>query len=69
MSNVLINRISDKIKKLRKEKGYTQAQLANVSSVSIAFIKKVETRQYNNPSVLTLDKIATALEVDIKELF
>lgn len=69
MNNVLINRISDKIKKLRKEKGYTQAQLANVSSVSIAFIKKVETRQYNNPSVLTLDKIATALEVDIKELF
>ncbi|MCH7535242.1 MAG: helix-turn-helix transcriptional regulator [Bacteroidetes bacterium] len=65
----MINRISDKIKKLRKEKGYTQAQLANVSSVSIAFIKKVETRQYNNPSVLTLDKIATALEVDIKELF
>ena len=65
----MINRIANNIKRLRNNKGYSQIKLSNVSNVSISLIKDLERRKYNNPSVLTLNKIARALEVDIKELF
>ena len=68
MSKVLRNIIADNIVRLRKRRNMSQVKLAELSNVSISYIKKIELKQ-QNPSVETLEKIAKALRVDIKELF
>lgn len=52
---------------LRKKENLSQAKLSELSGVSISYIKKLELKQ-QNPSVETLEKIAKALRVDIKDL-
>ena len=57
----------DKIKDLRKEKGLTQADLAQLSNLSIKTIQRFE--YGNSPSNLrSLKKIADALGVDVDSL-
>lgn len=53
---------------LRKEKGLTQEQLSEKVGVSVEFISYLE-RGIHGPSFHTLDKIAKALGVSVKELF
>ena len=67
MNRVLRNRIADNMVNLRKKEKISQVKLANLSGVSLGFIKGLETKRYN-PSLDTLNKIAGALRVDIKEL-
>ena len=55
-----------RIKELTKEKGITQEQLASLIGVSRSSIVKTID---GNPTVETLEKIATALGVSVPELF
>lgn len=57
-----------RIRTLRKAKGLTQEQLGEASGVNYKFLGSLE-RGVENPSVATLEKIATALEVELMELF
>ena len=50
---------------LRKERGYSQRELAERSGIDASQIAKIE-RGYNSPSAATLTKIAEALGADIK---
>ena len=50
---------------LRKERGYSQRELAERSGIDASQLAKIE-RGYNSPSVATLTKIAEALGADIK---
>lgn len=59
--------IADKIKYFRKKKGLTQKDLAEKSGLSIATIQGYEQNKYN-PKLVTLMKIADALEVDFTQL-
>ena len=61
-------RLSDNIRRLRKEKGLTQFALAEKAEISEATIKSVELC-LNWPSEKTLAQIANALETDISKLF
>ena len=63
--------VGQNIKKQRKLKGLTQLQLANKSYFSYEFIRKIESRSAcrNTFSLDTVDKIAKALDVDIRLLF
>ena len=63
--------VSQNIKKQRKLKGWTQVKLAMESNISVDYLKKIETKSGSEKqfSLNTLQKIATALNVDIKELF
>ena len=57
-----------KIKEIRIEKGLTQKELSKLSGVSESYIGDLE-RNEKIPSIITICKLANALEVDIKELF
>lgn len=59
------------IKKQRKLKGWTQVKLAMKSNISVDYLKKIETKSgcTKQFSLDTVDKIAKALEIDVKDLF
>lgn len=57
-----------KIQRVRKGAGLTQEQLADATRLSTTFIGLIETGR-RKPSLKTLQKIASALKVDIKDLF
>ena len=64
----LKNKVGLKIKKLRKGNDLTQEHLAEQASISVDFLSLIE-RGKNAPSFETLEKIANALHVSVKELF
>ena len=57
-----------KLRDLRKKRGITQEQLAEAALISVDFLSLVE-RGINAPSFETLEKLACALDVPVKELF
>lgn len=61
-------RIGWNLRRLRKEHGITQEDFATDSGFDRGYVSGVE-RGVRNPSVLNLEKIATALNVDVSELF
>ena len=64
------NIIRKNIKKYRKEKNYTQQQLADDTDLSVDFIGEIESPTKNKSfSIVTLGRIADVLEVDIKRFF
>lgn len=58
----------ERLKKARKEKGLTQADLAQKMQVSINSIRLYEAGT-RSPSMATLNKMAAALNVDVNWLF
>ena len=63
--------ISQNIKKQRKIKVRTQIKLAMKSNISVDYLKKIETKSDCDKqfSLDTVQKIAKALEIDVKDLF
>lgn len=61
-------RLGLKIRDLRKSKGLSQEELSEKSTIDRTYISDVE-RGLRNISVVNLDKIARALEVELFELF
>lgn len=63
--------VGQNIRKQRKLKKLTQLQLAEKSFFSYEFIRKIESKSScrNTFSLDTVDKIAKALNVDIRILF
>ena len=57
------------IKKIRQEKGLTQAQLAEKTNYSTQFISNIESKTHQTFSLGTLYRIALILDIDISELF
>lgn len=65
----IYNTIRRNIKKYRKEKGLTSAQLAEMVGLSHDFIRQIESEKVgNNFSVDTFYKIAVALDVGLDKL-
>ncbi|MCP3775228.1 helix-turn-helix domain-containing protein [Paenibacillus sp. MZ04-78.2] len=60
--------VGERIRAIRKAKGLTQLQLAELSSLDDAYIGAVE-RGERNFTIDTLEKIHTALQVDTADLF
>ena len=56
------------LRRLRREKGWTQEELANEIGIEISQISRIE-RGLINTTLLTLVKIAEALRVEIEILF
>lgn len=57
----------ERIKSLRKEKGLTQAELAEQSGLSIRTMQRIENKEVN-PSAYSLKMLSKALEVDLEDL-
>lgn len=67
--NDIYNTIRHNIKKYRREKKLTSAQLAEMIGLSHDFIRQIESEKVgNNFSVDTLYKIAVVLEVSLDKL-
>ncbi len=60
--------LGDKIQKLRKEKGLTLEQLADLAGSSKSYIWELENKNPPRPSAEKLSKIATQLGVTIEYL-
>ena len=58
------------IKKYRKEKGYTQAKLAEEADISLDYLAEIESdKRKKSFSLAVLGRIADTLKVDIKNFF
>lgn len=60
--------IGKRIKFFREKQNLTQENLAEKSGLSLDYIGKIEVC-INKPGLKALIKIASALDIDIKELF
>lgn len=60
--------LGKRVAELRKANGLSQGELAEKAGYSIEFISLIE-RGVNAPSVAGLEKIAKALNVEVKDLF
>jgi transcriptional regulator with XRE-family HTH domain len=61
-------RIGLNVQRLRRDKGFSQEELASRADIHQTYLSGVE-RGKRNASVLVLERIAKALGVDIDELF
>jgi len=57
-----------RIRSLRTQKGWTQQELGDNADINYKFLGEIE-RGQQNPSFGILTKIATALKIDLPELF
>ncbi len=64
----LRNQFAKRFKALRVDKQLTQEDLAKMLGLSTSFVSNLE-RGINAPSFETLESIAKALEVSVKDLF
>lgn len=60
--------IGSVVRKLRDEKGLTLQQLADMTSLTAAYISKIENEKVS-PSIQTMKKLADALETAITDFF
>jgi DNA-binding NtrC family response regulator len=67
-SKQIYNEIGSQLKNLRKRKNFTLRELAAKTNISISMISAIE-RGQSSASVLTLYKIAKALDSSLSELF
>ena len=61
-------KLGENIKKIRKQKGLTQEELAGISGIGLNFMGKIEIA-FSKPSLDTIIKISNALDVSLKTLF
>lgn len=60
--------LGKKIREIRGLKGWTMKQIAEISGLNINTLSLIENGK-NSPSISTLQRLATAMEVPIKEFF
>ena len=63
-----LTQLGMRIRYLRKQKGLSQLDLSLEAGVNKNYISDLE-RGTRNPSLLVLEKVALALEVDLSTLF
>jgi transcriptional regulator with XRE-family HTH domain len=68
MAEDLLVRLGDRIRKLRKKRGWTQVEMAEKVGIDRSFLADVE-RGKRNVSILNLDLMAKGLKVSLSQLF
>ncbi len=66
--NKILKKFGANVRKVRKEKGLSQEQLSFKADLHRTYIGMIE-RAEKNITLINIEKIANALDVDIKELF
>lgn len=64
----LVQRFAENLSRLRKARGLSQEELAHRAGIDRTFVSGCE-RLVRNPTLTTVEKIASGLEVDPVELF
>jgi len=65
---LMSNNISSNLKKIRSKKGYSLEKIARLADLSLNTIVKVENGVNKNPTIVTLTKIAKALDIGVDDL-
>lgn len=65
---LLQQQFGKRLRQLRRQKDLTQEKLAQEADISVEFLSNLE-RGVNAPSFETLERLATALEVSVQDLF
>ena len=60
-------KLSARIRQLRKDYGYTQVKLAELSGIEYKHIQRLESKQPDNPKITTLEKLANAFKISLPE--
>ena len=60
--------LKDKLRNARRRAALTQGELADKSGVGITTITRIESGHITEPRVSTLRKLATALDLEAREL-
>ena len=68
MADDLLVRLGDRIRKLRKARGWTQTVMAERVGIDRSFLADVE-RGKRNVSILNLELIAKGFKVSLSQLF
>ncbi len=68
MAEDLLVRLGDRIRKLRKKRGWTQVVMAERVGIDRSFLADVE-RGKRNVSILNLELMAKGLKVSLSQLF
>lgn len=63
MQREIRQRIGSEIKKLRQQRGLTQAQLSEISHIKYKYIQTIEGKNPPNIRVDTLERISKSLDV------
>ncbi len=63
-----MSNISKNLRKRREEKGLSQERLARMADVANNTIIKIEAGKNKNPTLDTLQKVSTALEMSVDDL-
>lgn len=64
----IYKRVGERVKRLRKNIGYSQEELAEKATLDYTSVQNIESGS-RNPSLKTLSKIARALKVSVRDLF
>ena len=67
MAEPLLTRLGERIRKLRKRRGWTQAEMAEKVGIDRSFLADVE-RGKRNISLLNLELIALGLQISLSRL-
>jgi len=67
-SENILEKFGDRLRSLRKEQGLSQEKLAYKADLHRTYIGMIE-RAEKNITLINIQKIATALNVEIKDLF
>ena len=62
------NKISDNLKRLRAQKGYSLEKVARLADLSLNTVVKIENGINKNPTFETLTKLTKALDIAIDDL-
>ena len=68
MPQDLLSRLGERIRRLRKQRGWTQVEMAEKVGLDRSFLADVE-RGKRNISILNLDAIASGLNISLSQLF
>lgn len=64
----MVERAANNIKRLRESKGLSQEQLGFKTECTAYTIRSIEKLKTKNPGLLTLERIAKALDVTVNDL-
>lgn len=67
MEDYVLKKFAERLKKLREAKVLSQEELAFKSDLDRTYINRIE-KEKRNPSLKSLYKIATALNISLSEL-
>ena len=60
--------LSENVKRIRRQKGFSQDSLAKASGITLTTLVKIESGTNDNPTLKTLKNLAEALEVTVNDL-